>query len=167
MYLPYVTNLTRERIARELDARGPELCMEETLQELSGDNPEVLDMTKKCAASFGDRYAKVMLELCVFYRLLAAEFKTMDPGLRLLNPFPRVTPETRDRLVEQIDNQGVEAFTASATEHLAQHNPNLLQMAHNSAERQESYLPMMQGFALLYTALVEQAAADRVAVALH
>jgi hypothetical protein len=141
--------------------------MAETLRELSADNPEILDMTKKCAASFGHDYAKILVELCLFYRLLIVEFKAMDPSLRLLKPFPRVTAETRDKLIEQIDHQGVEAFTSSALEHLGQYNPNLLQMAHNSAERQKNYVQMMQGFALLYKALVEQAAADEVGSALH
>jgi hypothetical protein len=162
-----VTNLTREKIARELDTRGPESCMEETLQELSENNPEVLDMATRCAASFGDRYQKIMLELCIFYRLLVAEFKAIDPALRLLNPFPRVTRQTRNELVRQIDEQGLEAFTTNATKHLAQYNPELLQMAHNSAERHKSYLPMIQGFALLYQALVEQAAAGTVSATLH
>jgi hypothetical protein len=167
LYLPFVTNLTRERIARELDDRGPESCMAETLQELSVGNPEILDMATKCAASFEDRSGQILLELCIFYRLLRAQHRAMDSHLRLLTPFPRVTQETRGKVVESIDEHGSEAFTMSAIEDLEQNNSELLQMAHNSAARQESYLPMMQGFALLYKVLSEQAAADAATIALH
>ena len=75
MALPLVTNLTRERTARELDGRGPDSCRLETLHELRETNPEVLDMASKCAASFGARSESVLLELFIFYRLLRAEYK--------------------------------------------------------------------------------------------
>ena len=64
MFLPCVTSLIRERIAREVDDRGPDACLTESLQELSVANPEILDLITRCAASFGDRSAKVLLELC-------------------------------------------------------------------------------------------------------
>jgi hypothetical protein len=165
--LPFVTNLTRERTARELDGRGPASCMMETLDELRETNPEVLDMASKCAASFGARSESVLLELVIFYRLLRSEYKAMDPRLRRLAPFPRVTPRTRDRLVELIDDEGLEAFTLRTIEDLEQHNPELLQMAHDSASRFGDYLPVMQGFALIYKALAEQAATDTLPATLH
>jgi hypothetical protein len=165
--LPCVTHDTRERTARELDDRGPEACLAETLEDLRDNNPEILDMASKCAASFGERSASIMLELCVFYRLLSAEFAGMDPALRLLAPIPRVNARTRDHIVEQIDDMGVNAFTMSAVEHLERHNPELLQMANASATREGTYLPLMQGFALLYKALLEQAVADTVASSVH
>jgi hypothetical protein len=91
----------------------------------------------------------------------------MDSRLRLLAPFPRVTPGTRNRLVELIDDQGLEAFTLRTIEDLERHNPELLQMAHHSASRLGDYLPVMQGFALIYKALSEQAATDTRPATLH
>lgn len=165
--LPLVTTHTREKTARELDDRGPDSCMLETLHELRDTNPEVLDMAEKCAASFGSRTKDIFLELLIFYRLLLAEYKAMDPRLRLLASFPRVSRQTRDRLLEQIDSTGEHAFTSKAIEDLEKSNPELLLMAHNSATRCGEYLPMMQGFALIYRALSEQAAADALQMSLH
>lgn len=167
MSLPRVTTLTREKIARELDERGPESCLAEAVRELADHNPEILDIATKCARSFGDRYAKAMLELCVFFRLLFVEFRNMDPALRLLNPFPRLTAQTRDKLVQQIEEHGIEAFTARTIEHLALYNAELLEMAHNAAERKDGYVRLMHGFALLYRALEEQCAADASPIILH
>ena len=167
MFLPRVTSLTRENVTRELDHRGPAPCLEETLRELSETNPEILDIATKCAASFGPVSANVMLELCVFYRLLSAELKRMSPIMRLLSTLPRVTEDTRASVVEQIDALGVEAFTMRAIDELDATNAELLQMAHNAATRLGSYGPVMQGFALIYKALSEQAAADKAALALH
>jgi hypothetical protein len=141
--------------------------MTETLEELQETNPELLDMASKCAASFGARSETVLLELVIFYRLLRSEYQAMDPRLRLAAPFPRLTPATRDRIVELIDDEGLEAFTLRAVEDLERHNPELLQMAHESASRAGDYLPLMQGFALIYKALSEQAAADTGPASLH
>ena len=63
--------------------------------------------------------------------------------------------------------RGAEDFTVSAIAELERNNAELLQMAHNSAERHGSYVLMMQGFALLYHALAEQARIDRSRIALH
>ena len=167
MPLPLVTNLTRERMARELDGRGPVSCMLETQHELRETNPQLLDMASKCAESFGARSESILLELFIFYRLLRAEYKALDPRLRLLTPFPRVTARTRDRIVELIDEDGLEAFTRGAIKDLEQDNPELLQMAHHSASRLGDYLPVMQGFALIYKALREQAATDTEPTTLH
>jgi hypothetical protein len=156
-----VTLSTREKIARELDDRGPESCLAEMLAELRRTNPEILDIAIRCSGSFGERSREIMLELCVFYRLLIAEFMQMDPALRLLSPFPRVTLQTRARIVEQIDEFGTEVFTMSAIGHLERHNAELLEMMHQSATRRHvDVLPMIQGFALLYQALLEQTVAD-------
>jgi len=109
-----------------------------------------------------------MLELCIFYRLLAAEFMQMKPALRLLSPFPRVTEQTRTRVVAEIDELGTEVFTMSAIGHLERHNGELLEMMHQSATRHEGdALPIIQGFVLLYKALLEQAEADAAAVTLQ
>ena len=167
MFLPRVSSSTRETIARELDSRGPASCVQDAVQELSATNPEILDMATKCAVSFGQHSERAMLELCMFYRVLSAELKRMTPTMALLGPLPRVTEQTRARVVEQIDGQGVEAFTMSAINELEASNAELLQMAHHAATRLGSYLLLMQGFALLYKALSEQATADRAGIALH
>ena len=44
---------------------------------------------------------------------------------------------------------------------LKKQDPELLQMAHNFASAQPSYLTVMQGLVLVYKALADQAAADR------
>jgi hypothetical protein len=96
----------------------------------------------------------------MFYRLMLAP---AVPGTEhsLLNPLPRVSPDTRDSIVGQIDEMGTEPFTLAIIEDLEQNNPELLQMAHDFAALQPDYLPVMQGFALFYKSLVEQAAEDR------
>lgn len=153
-----VTPLTRERIAREFDDRGPDACVAEVLADMQQNNPELLDMANRCASSLPNSQ-RVMMGFGMFYRLILAP---AAPASRknLLHPLPRVTPGTRDLLVRQIDEAGTETFTLSIVEELERDNPELLQMAHNFASHQPDYLPVMQGFALLYKALVEQAAAD-------
>ena len=47
--LPRVAPLTRERIAREFDDRGPEVCRTEIALDLEANNPEILDMATRCA----------------------------------------------------------------------------------------------------------------------
>jgi hypothetical protein len=167
LFLPRVSSTTRETIARELDSRGPAACVQEAVQELSATNPEILDMATKCAASFGQHSERALLELCMFYRLLSVELKRMTAVMALLCPLPRVSEQTRARVLEQIDGQGVERFTISAINELEASNAELLQMAHNAATRLGSYLLLMQGFALLYKALSEQAMADSAGISLH
>lgn len=133
--------------------------MAEVMDDLRQHNPELLDMAAKCAGSLGD-YAKIMQGFSMFYRLIrAAAAPEMRPSL--LNPLPRVAPETRDLIVRQIDRDGTETFTLEIIEDLERTNPELLQMAHNFAERQAKYLPLMQGFALFYKSLTEQSVADK------
>jgi hypothetical protein len=84
-----------------------------------------------------------------------------DVGESLLSLPPRVTPDTRDLIVKQIDQKGTEAFTMECIDDLEATNPELLQMAHNFASRHRDYLGVMQGFALLYKSLVLQTSADR------
>lgn len=153
-----VTPLTRERIAREFDDRGPEACVVEVLADMQQNNPELLDIARKCASSLANN-RRLMVGFGMFYRLLLAP-AAPTAGKNLLHPLPRVAPGTRDLLVKQIDESGTEAFTLSVIEELERSNPELLQMAHNFASRQPEYLPVMQGFALLYRALTEQTAAD-------
>jgi acyl carrier protein phosphodiesterase len=62
--------------------------------------------------------------------------------------------------VAEIDKSGAEAFIKDALQKLDGGNPELLQMAHYFASAQDNYLEVMQGFALLYTALLMQSEAD-------
>jgi hypothetical protein len=157
--LPRVTEITRERIAREFDRLGPDACMAEITENLKQHNPELLDMILKCAIDLGNR-SKVMQGLGMFYRLLITQ-SWADAGKSLPNLLPRITAETRDLIVRQIDEKGSEAFTMECIEDLEESNPELLQMAHNFASRHTDYLGVMQGFTLLYRSLVVQSAADR------
>ena len=157
--IPRVTESTRERVAREFDQLGPDACMAKIMGDLEQHNPEVLDMMSKCAADFGNS-TKIMQGLGMFYRLLVVQLRT-DVGESLLNLPPRVTPDTRDLIVRQIDANGSEAFTMESIADLEATNPELLQTAHNFASRHRDYLGVMQGFALLYKSLVLQSFADR------
>ncbi len=157
--LPSVTPLTRERIAREFDERGPQACMTEIEEDLRRHNPELLDMASRCARSLGDDH-RIMIGFGMFYRLLLSPAVPGDAD-GMLSPLPRVTAQTRDMIVRTIDSKGPEAFTMDVVAELEASNPELLQMAHGFASRQKDYLPVMQGFALLYQSLNEQLAADR------
>jgi hypothetical protein len=132
--------------------------MIEVIDDLRQHNPEILDMANRCAKSHGD-YTRVMQGFGMFYRLILAP-SLPDSG-RPLNPLPRVTPQTRDLIVAQIDELGPEVFTTNGIEELEKQNPELLQMAHNFASAQPGYLTVMQGLVLVYKALADQAAADR------
>lgn len=154
--LPRVTEKARELLAREFDARGPDVCMVEIVQHLEQHNPELLDMAAKWAADIGNP-AKAMLGFGMFYRLLIP----MPPGTGMLSPLPRVSEETRALLVREIDEKGPGDFTLDALRELEERNPELLQMAHNFASGLGNYLRAMQGFALVYKALVMQSRAER------
>jgi hypothetical protein len=157
--LPRVTATTRERVTRQFDDLGPAACTDEVVRSLNGSNPEVLDMMSKCAIDVGQP-AKIMVGFAMFYRLLTVE--ASSSGARLeSHALPRVTPKTRDLLVERIDQQGSEAFVMEAVENLERDNPELLQMAHAFASGHAEYGPIMQGFALVYQSLFLQLSADR------
>ena len=76
--LPRVAGLTRERIAREFDDRGPDVCRTEIILDLEANNPELLDVAARCARDVGD-FARIMTGFCLFYRLLTAEARAV-PG---------------------------------------------------------------------------------------
>jgi hypothetical protein len=154
--LPRVTEKTRELVAREFDARGPDVCMTEITEHLQQHNPELLDMAAKWAADLGNP-TKAMLGFGMFYRLLIP----VPPGTGMLSPLPRVSEETRARLVREIDEMGPGDFTLDAIAELQERNPELLQMAHSLASRLGNYLQVMQGFALIYRSLVIQSMAER------
>jgi hypothetical protein len=154
--LPRVTEKTRELIAREFDARGPDVCMREVVEHLERHNPELLDMAAKWASDLGNP-TKAMLAFGIFYRLLIP----MPPGTGMLSPLPRVSDATRALLVLEIDEKGPGLFTLDAIVELESANPELLQAAHSFASGLGDYLPAMQGFALVHRALVIEAAAER------
>lgn len=164
--LPRVAAHTRERIAREFDDLGPDACLTEISLVLANNNPELLDMARKCARDLGSS-ARIMVGFCMFYRLLDAESRlaraswAQGDAATQLDLLPRVTAETRDDIVREIDRRGSETFTRRSIEELERTNPELLQMVHNFASRHPDYLGVMQGFALLYASLVAQSSVDR------
>lgn len=157
--IPRITELTRERIAREFDDLGPDACVAEVVNELRRHNPELLEMASRWAADVGNA-AKMMVGFGMFYRLLMAQAVTTSKPL-LINPLPRVTAQTRERIVAEIDEKGSEAFTMESVQDLENSNPQLLQMAHQFASRQNNYIGVIQGFALLYRSIVLQSLADK------
>lgn len=123
-------------------------------------------MARKCARDVGEP-ARILTGFCMFYRLLVvrcleslrnAHGSGRNRERALL---PRVTPDTRDFVARRIDSVGPEAFTREAVEELRRSNPELLQMAHNFASEQPDYLGTLQGFALIYAALVAQCTSER------
>lgn len=157
--LPRVSALTRERVARELDSTGPIAVGIEAGARLKDENPELLDIASRCARDAGDA-TKVMVGFGAFYWSLSLEARAAvrNPALAAL---PRVSPRSRDVLVDEIDDKGPARFAADAIDHMEEHNPELLQMADNFSSRHAAYPQVMQGFCLLYRALVIQSAADR------
>jgi hypothetical protein len=164
--LPRVSAVTRERAAREFDDRGPEVCRSEITRELEANNPELLDMARRCARDVGD-FVRIMTGFCMFYHLLDLEAQTAStelPGAaerHALSLLPRVSAETRREIVRRIDALGAQAFTREALEELERNNPELLIMGHHFAEDQPNYIGVMQGFALVYASLVAQVAQER------
>lgn len=166
--LPRVTEHTRERVAREFDDLGPAACVAEIAADLEHNNPELLDIARKCAAEIGEP-ERVMAGFSMFYRLLTAQsaqdLSQPESGPLLsgpfLSPLPRVTRATRDSVMAEMDARGAESFTMRYIDTLEQHNPALLQMAHNFASRESNYVAVMETIALMWAALLAQAATDR------
>ena len=153
--LPRVAALTRERVAREFDDRGPEVCRTEITLDLEANNPELLDMAARCARDVGN-FARVMTGFCMFYRVLSAQARaglgaSSDPDKQRLSLLPRVSAATRAEIVRRIDTIG----------ELERANAELLLMAHNFAEDHPDYGGVMQGFALLYACLLAEATRER------
>ena len=150
---------TRERITQEFDDRGPDACMAEIIIDLKRNNPELLDIALRCAESLGNA-GRIMQAFGMFYRLMIDPWLPADDPLAL-SPLPRVTPETRDSLVEEIDHVGAEAFTLDVVAELERSNSELLQGLHAIASATRSPLGMTQGLALFYRAVAAQAAGGR------
>ncbi len=157
-----ITEAARERIAQEFDDRGPDACMAEIMIDLRRNNPELLDIASRCAASLGGA-PRIMQSFGMFYRLMIDPWRPADNPLSL-SPLPHVTSETRDRLVEEIDRDGPVAFTINVVVELEQSNPELLQAMHAIASATPEPLAMTQGLALFYRAVVLQVAGGRPAL---
>jgi len=159
--LPRVTEQTRERVARQFDDLGPRSCVQEIIADLRNNNPELLDMAEKCSGDVGDP-ERIIVGFCMFYRLLSTQSQ-IGPAEseREISTLPRVSAQTRELVVREIDAKGAEAFTVEYIGQLERDNPELLQMAHNFASRQAQYLRIMQGIALLWASLVAQLRIDR------
>ena len=160
--LPRVTSLTRERLARDFDDRGPDVCHLEIRTALESENPELLDIAERWARDVGNP-ARVMSGFFMFYGLLRSESgatsaatPSAPPGAEFAS-LPRVSAETRAEIVKRIDAIGSESFTGAAVSELESRNPELLIMAHNFAEDHPDYGGVMQGFALIYACLSDQA----------
>jgi hypothetical protein len=164
--LPRVANHTRERVSREFDDRGPEVCRTQIILDLETNNPELLDMAVRCAHDVGE-FPRIMTGFCMFYRLLTTEARgalgaaSRGGDTQQLSLLPRVSAATRADMVRRIDALGSHEFTREALGGLEQNNPELLLMAHNFAEDQADYGGIMQGFALLYACLFAEAALER------
>ncbi len=164
--LPRVGGVTRERIAREFDDRGPEVCRAEITLDLEANNPELLDIASRCARDVGD-FARIMTGFCMFYRLLTAEARAaIGPShgagdSRHLSLLPRVSAATRTDIVKRIGALGSKEFTREAIAELERNNAELLSMSHHFAEDQADYVGVMQGFALLYACLLAEATQER------
>ena len=163
--LPRVVAITREKVTREFDDRGPDVCRAEITRELEESNPELLDMATRCARDVGN-VARIMTGFCMFYRLLTsaarASLGTASEAAAVHSSLlPRVSSLTRSQLVRQIESSGSERFTLEALDELERHNPELLLMSHHFAEDQADYSGVMQGFALLFAALTAEAEQER------
>jgi hypothetical protein len=163
--LPRVTERTRERVSREFDDLGPAVCVAHITAELQRDNPEILDMATKCARDT-TRTDDVFAGFSMIYRLLvvaaATDYRTVVAGsVGASPPLPRVSENTRDQVVREIDRLGPEGFTTTYIENLERENPELLHMAHRFATLHDEYIQIMQGVALLWASLILQWTADR------
>ncbi len=109
-FLPRVTEVTREFVSRQFDDLGPEACVVEITACLARENPQFLEMARKCASDLGDE-PRIMEGFGMFYQLLILQSADATDD-RLVHALPRVTVETRDALVREIDGNGSDAFTS-------------------------------------------------------
>lgn len=164
--LPRVTEHTRESLSRQFDDLGPLSCVAQITAELKSNNPELLDMAEKCARDVGES-DRIMVGFCMFYGMLAAQAKSERADLAEreveadIRALPRVSIDTREQVLQEIDAKGPRAFTDEYVEQLERDNPELLQMAHNFATQYANYLYIMQGMVLLWASLTAQLRADR------
>src|ERR1700744_1988941 len=157
--MPRVTDPTRERISREFDSLGPDVCIADIRRDLDRHNPQLLDMAVKWAGD-GKEGKKLFTAFGMFYRLLAAEASALLKS-NALSPLPPVSSETRARIIARTAGIGDEQFCREAIGNLEAANPELLQMAHGFASARPDYARAMQGFSLLHEALLIQSQSDR------
>jgi hypothetical protein len=93
--------------------------------------------------------------------MIAAPAVVSLRGRETMASLPRVSAQTRASLVKRIDEAGSEELTRATFAELERNDPELLLMWHNFAENQTDYGGVMQGFALLYAALLAEAAQQR------
>jgi hypothetical protein len=98
----------------------------------------------------------------MFYRLITHPWPPADAP-STLSPLPRVTPETRDRLVAAIERDGSEAFILGIIVQLERQNPDLLRALHSLASQLPDAFKLTQGLALFYQAVAMEAAGGRAA----
>src|SRR6202051_2228212 len=146
--MPRVTDPTRERISRECDNLGPEVCMADIRKDLDRHNPQLLDMAVKWAGE-GKEGKKLFTAFGMFYRLLVAE-ASAPLGSEALCPLPQVSSETRDLILARISRIGDEQFCREAIGNLEAANPELLQMAHGFAAGGSAFARTMAGFGFLH-----------------
>jgi hypothetical protein len=160
--LPRVAERTRETVAREFDDHGPQQCVAGIITDLGGNNPELLDIARRCAQELGDS-RRTMEGFCMFYRLLTLQAlqEAASASNSSINMLPRVSAETRDQVARQIGEQTTETFTSNYIAELGRDNPELLQMAHRFATHHGRYLQIMQAIALWWACLVAQLRQDR------
>src|SRR6202167_1857776 len=119
--LPRVTDPTRERISREFDSLGPDVCMAGIRRDLDRHNPQLLDMAVKWAGE-GKEGKKLFTAFGMFYRLLAAEASALLES-DALSPLPQVSPEKRERVFARIARVGEAQCCGEAIGNLETANP--------------------------------------------
>ena len=151
--LPLVSQRHWERVSRDFDDVGPDACVAEIVEVLSGENPHYLAIARRCARDSADE-ARAFTGFAKFYRILALEAR--DRGAAV----PRIAAQTLDVIDTLIEEFGEERLIALATEMLCEENPHLAQMADSFASGRRDYLTVMKGFVLLYKCLSVQAMID-------
>ena len=151
--LPLVSQRHWERVSRDFDDVGPDACVAEIVEVLSGENPHYLAIARRCARDSADE-ARAFTGFAKFYRILALDAR--EQGVAV----PRITAQTLDVIDTLIEEFGEERFIVLATEMLCEENPILAQMSESFASRQQDFLTVMQGFVLLYKCLSVQAMID-------
>ena len=76
--LPRVTERTRERVAREFDDLGPDVCMDSIMRDLQQHNPELLDMASNWANDVGAA-DRIITAFGIFYQRHCHHLITLKP----------------------------------------------------------------------------------------
>lgn len=84
-----------------------------------------------------------------------------------MNPLPRVTEFTRERVAREFDHLGPEACILEITDSLKKDNPELLDMALKCASDLGDPRRLMTGFAMFYRLLTAQSGVNSDKAMLH